>query len=171
MSVSGVLTCALTIWNLQLKCGQFFVEFGRQNLQHPHAWAFADQQLVIGRMFGPEGLRSQGARLSWLLPSAFYAEASLAVLNSAGGTTSSFRSDESAAIHGGVAVERTARGGRDMLYVPRFATSVDLTDSQTILMGVTGAVGPNNSGPDGQTRIVGADIYWKWKTSRARQGK
>ncbi|MDQ3207116.1 MAG: hypothetical protein M3Q37_00755, partial [Gemmatimonadota bacterium] len=26
--------------NLQIKAGQFFTEFGRQNLQHPHSWAF-----------------------------------------------------------------------------------------------------------------------------------
>ena len=52
--------------NLQLKAGQYFVDFGRQNTQHPHAWAFADEPLVINRMFGPDGLRSQGARVSWL---------------------------------------------------------------------------------------------------------
>ncbi len=28
--------------NLQLKAGQFFAAFGRQNAQHPHAWAFVD---------------------------------------------------------------------------------------------------------------------------------
>ena len=45
--------------DLQLKVGQFFSEFGRQNNQHPHAWGFADQPLVLNRMFGPDGLRSQ----------------------------------------------------------------------------------------------------------------
>src|SRR5829696_6819136 len=41
--------------NLQLKGGQFFTEFGRQNPQHPHSWAFVDQPLVLNRMFGPDG--------------------------------------------------------------------------------------------------------------------
>jgi len=59
-------------WNLQFKAGQFFTEFGRQNPQHPHAWSFVDQPLVMNRMFGPDGLRSQGARVSWLLPTSFY---------------------------------------------------------------------------------------------------
>ncbi len=156
--------------NLQVKGGQFFTEFGRQNPQHPHSWAFADQPLALNRMFGPEGLRSQGLRVSWLLPTSFYTEATLAVLNSAGTTTYSFRSEESAAIHGGVPVERAVRGAGDMLYVPRVATSVDLTSTQTLLMGVSGAFGPNSSGPGARTQIYGADVYWKWKSPTAHQG-
>jgi hypothetical protein len=157
-------------YNLQLKGGQTFVDFGRQNPQHPHAWAFADQPLVLNRMFGPEGLRSQGLRLSWLLPASFYTEATLGVFNSAGTTTWSFRSDESGAIHGGVPMERAVGGAGDLLYVPRLAASVDLTNTQTLLVGASGAFGPNNSGPATATRIVGADVYWKWKSPRASQG-
>jgi hypothetical protein len=156
--------------NLQLKGGQFFTEFGRQNPQHPHAWSFVDQPLVLNRMFGPDGLRSQGARLSWLAPTSWYAEAMVAVLNSAGGTAFSFRSDESAAIHGGVPVEREVRGPGDFLIVPRAATSFDLTATQTLLVGVSGAFGPNSSGPAASTQVYGADIYWKWKSLRAHQG-
>src|SRR5215208_6708992 len=81
--------------NLQLKIGQFFAEFGRQNPQHPHSWAFAEQPLVLNRIFGPDGLRSQGVRLSWLAPTPFYTEAMVSLVNSAGETTSSFRSEES----------------------------------------------------------------------------
>jgi hypothetical protein len=35
---------------------------------------------------------------------------------------------------------------------------------------VSGAFGPNNSGDDARTRIVGTDLYWKWKSDRARAG-
>ena len=156
--------------NLQVKAGQFFAEFGRQNNQHPHAWSFADQPLVLNRMFGPDGLRSQGARVSWLLPTSWYTEATLAVLNSAGGTTSSFRSDASGEIHGGIPLEREVRDAGDLLYVPRLATSFDLCDTQTLLMGASAAVGPNNSGPNAQTKVYGLDVYYKWKSPRAHQG-
>jgi hypothetical protein len=156
--------------NLQLKAGQFFTEFGRQNNQHPHAWMFIDQPLVMNRMFGPEGLRSQGARLSWLLPTSFYTEAMVGVLNSAGGATFSFRSDESGEIHGGVPIDRGVSGLGDLLVVPRIATSFDPTETQTVLMGVSGAFGPNNSGPNARTAIYGADLYWKWKSATAFQG-
>ena len=156
--------------NLQLRGGQFFSEFGRQNAQHPHAWAFVDEPLVLGRMFGAEGLRSQGARLSWLVPTKWYTEAMLGAFNSAGGTTSSFRSEESAEIHGGVPVERGVHGLNDLLIVPRLASSVDLTPTQVLLFGVSAAFGPNNSGPDARTRIYGGDLYWKWKSARATAG-
>ncbi len=156
--------------NLQLKGGQFFAEFGRQNPQHPHAWAFADEPLVLNRMFGPEGLRSQGMRVSWLAPTSWYTEATLGVFNSAGGTTFSFRSDESSDIHGGVPIERDVRNMGDFLVVPRLATSFDLSGTQTLLVGVSGAFGPNNSGSEARTEIYGADLYWKWKSVRAHQG-
>ena len=156
--------------NLQVKGGQFFTEFGRQNPQHPHAWAFVDQPLVLNRVFGPEGLRSQGARISWLAPTRWYTEILLSVLNSAGGTTFSFRSDESAEIHGGVPVERRVGALADLLLVPRLATSFDVSETQTVLLGVSAAFGPNNSGPNARTQIYGADLYWKWKSATAHQG-
>ena len=156
--------------NLQVKGGQFFAEFGRQNPQHPHSWAFADQPLALNRMFGPEGLRSQGVRMSWLLPTSFYTEATLGVFNSAGTTTYSFRSDESSAIHGGVPATREVGGAGDLLYVPRVASSVDLSDTQTLLMGLSGAFGPNNSGSSARTAVYGADLYWKWKSPTAHHG-
>jgi hypothetical protein len=156
--------------NLQIKGGQFFTEFGRQNTQHPHSWAFVDQPLVLNRMFGPDGLRSQGARVSWLVPTSWYTEAMVSVLNSAGGTAFSFRSDASAEIHGGVPNEREVERLQDFLLVPRITTSIDLTDTQTLLLGTSAAFGPNSSGTRARTRIYGADVYWKWKSATAAQG-
>jgi len=164
-----LLTTSLP-WNLQLKGGQFFAEFGRQNAQHPHAWSFVDQPLVLNRMFGPDGLRSQGARISWLAPTSWYSEATLSVLNSAGGTTFSFRSPESSELHGGVPVGRGVRALEDFLVVPRIATSVDLTATQTLVLGTSAAFGPNNSGPRARTQVYGADLYWKWKSATADRG-
>ena len=164
-----LLTTALPA-NLQLKLGQFFTEFGRQNPQHPHSWAFVDQPLVLNRMFGPEGLRSQGMRLSWLAPTPFYAEAMLGVMNSVGGTTFSFQSDESSEIHGGVVPGPSVESPGDMLIVPRIASSFELTETQTLLFGASAALGPNNSGPSARTRIFGVDAYYKWKPAAAQQG-
>ncbi len=156
--------------NLQVKGGQFFTEFGRQNPQHPHAWAFADQPLVLNRIFGPEGLRSQGVRVSWLAPTPWYTELLFSVLNSAGGTAFSFRSDESAEIHGGAPVERQVGALGDLLLVPRITASFDVTANQTLLLGASAAFGPNNSGPNARTQIYGTDLYWKWKSATAQQG-
>ena len=156
--------------NLQIKGGQFFAEFGRENQTHPHAWSFVDQPLVLNRMFGPDGLRGQGARLSWLLPTSFYTEAMIGVFNSAGETAFSFRSEESSEIHGGVPAERAVEGAGDLLWVPRIATSWDLSETQTLLVGASAAFGPNNSGPNASTQVYGGDVFWKWKSARAHQG-
>ena len=156
--------------NLQIKGGQFFSEFGRQNPQHPHSWAFADEPLVLNRMFGGDGLRSQGVRVSWLLPTPFYTEVNLGVMNSAGGTTSSFRAPESVEIHGGVITDREVRTAKDLLYVPRIATSFDVTSTQTAVLGISAALGPNNAGNDERTSVFGADVYWKWKSPTADKG-
>jgi hypothetical protein len=155
------LTTTSLPWNLQAKAGQFFSEFGRLNTQHPHAWDFVDQPLVIGRMFGPEGLRNPGARVSWLAPTPFYSELFLAVQDSQGGSAYSFRSDEP--LFGRPPIDVGVRSPSDMLYVPRYAASFDLTDSQTIVAGLSGAFGPNDSGHDTRTQIYGGDLYWKWK--------
>nr|MBA3646880.1 hypothetical protein [Gemmatimonadaceae bacterium] len=164
-----VLTTSLPA-NLQLKFGQFFTEFGRQNPQHPHSWAFVDAPLVLTRMFGPDGLRSQGVRLSWLLPTPFYTEALVAVMNGTGPTTSSFRSPESNEIHGGVAMDSAVTGIRDLLIAPRINTSFDISETQTLVLGASGAFGANNSGPSASTQVYGVDGYWKWKPATAEAG-
>jgi hypothetical protein len=157
--------------SLQLKGGQFLTDFGRQNALHPHAWGFVDQNLVIGRMFGGEGLRGQGLRLSWLLPTSFYTEAMVTAMNATGGTAFSFLSEESPEIHGGqVFPDKAVNDGGDLLYVPRVTTSFDVTETQTIVAGVSGAFGPNNTGDSSRTAIYGADVYWKWKSARAAAG-
>jgi hypothetical protein len=162
--------------NLQLKAGQFFANFGRQNSQHPHQWAFADAPLILTRAFGPEGLRNIGAQASWLLPTPFYAEASLGVLDSQGGTAFSFRNpgepDPAGVerVHGRATSESSLRGPGDLLYVPRLSSSFDLTDSQTIVIGASGAFGPNETGDSRHSQVYGADIYWKWKPANAHAG-
>jgi hypothetical protein len=157
-------------WNLQLKGGQFLTDFGRQNAQHPHAWAFVDQPLVIGRMFGGEGMRGQGVRLSWLLPTPFYTEAMLTVQNATGGTMFSFLNPESAEIQGGQPFTREIAGASDFVYVPRVTGEIDPTDNTSLLWGVSAASGPNNGGGNTRSVLYGGDLYWKWKSSRAAAG-
>lgn len=161
---------------LQVKAGQFFAGFGRQNAQHPHQWAFVDQPLILNRTFGPDGLRNIGAQLSWLAPTPFYTEAFLGVFDGQGGTAFSFRNpgDQDALgisrFHGRATFDRNLRGPADLLYVPRVASSFDLTDSQTLVAGVSAAFGPNDTGSDRRTEIYGADLYWKWKPANAQAG-
>ena len=121
-------------WNLQVKAGHYFTEFGRLNATHPHTWDFVDQPLINGRLFGEDGLRNPGARVSWLAPTPFYSELFLGLQNSQGATAYSFRDGHDGAdgfLFGRPAQETRVKGFGDMLYAPRYAASFDLTDQQT----------------------------------------
>ncbi|MDB6027670.1 MAG: hypothetical protein JWM68_3893 [Verrucomicrobiales bacterium] len=163
-------------YNLQLKAGQFFSPFGRNNPQHPHQWAFVDAPIISTRAFGPDGLRSISGQLSWLTPLPFYTEVFLDVLDGQGGTAFSFRNagDPDALgvnrFAGRATSGRNLRGFQDLVYVPHIASSFELTDTQTLLAGVSGAFGPNETGPHNRTEVYGADLYWKWKPANAHEG-
>ncbi len=155
--------------NLQLRAGQFFTEFGRQNQTHPHTWDFADQPLVMGRFLGDDGLRSAGARLSWLTPTPFYSELFLTVQNSQGPTVHSFRNEnEGEPFFGRPSVQGPVKTLGDMLFAPRYVTSFNLSDSQTIVAGASGAFGNNGTG--GSTEIYAVDLFWKWKPANQDGG-
>ncbi|MBI3415802.1 MAG: hypothetical protein HY043_10890 [Verrucomicrobia bacterium] len=155
--------------NLQLRGGQFFTEFGRQNQSHPHTWDFVDQPLVMGRFLGDDGLRSAGARLSWLTPTPFYSELYLTVQNSQGPTLHSFRNDNGGdPFFGRPSSQGRVKGLGDMLFVPRYVASFNLSDSQTLVAGASGAFGPN--GTDGDTQLYGVDLFWKWKSPQQHAG-
>ena len=135
-----------------------------------------DDPLILTRTFGPEGLRNLGAQISWLAPTPFYTEAFLGILDGQGGTAFSFRNpgeDDGTGVdrfHGRATLDRNLRGPGDLLYVPRIASSFDLTDSQTVVVGASAAFGPNDTGGDLRTEIYGVDLYWKWKPPNAHAG-
>ena len=156
--------------NLQLRAGQFFTQFGRLNPQHPHAWAFVDQPLINGRMFGGDGMRGPGMQLSYLVPLPIYAEAMVALQNSQGETMASFRSVRGEDLFGRTLIERQVEGVGDLVITPRLATSFNPSDTQTVLVGVSGAFGPNGSGESARTQIYGIDFYYKWKPLQAVKG-
>jgi len=156
--------------NLQAKAGMYFTEFGRLNPQHPHAWDFVDVALVNADILGSEGLRNPGARLSWLMPTPVYSEFFLAVQDSQGETAQGFRWVEGEEIYGRPIQERTVHDLSDMLFVPRWSGSFDLTDNQTLVLGASGAFGPNGTGQNASTHIYGADLFWKWKAPTAQAG-
>lgn len=162
--------------NLQVKAGQFFAAFGRQNAQHPHTWSFVDAPIILNRAFGPDGLRNVGAQGSWLLPLPFYTEFFLGVFDGQGSTTFGFRNVGDAdalgvnRFHGRATIDRGLRGPQDLVFTPRLASSFELTDQQTLVAGVSAAFGPNDTGANTGTQIYGADLYWKWKAANAGEG-
>ena len=158
-------------FNLQLKAGQFFAAFGRINAVHPHAWEFADAGIVSGRLLGPDGLRGVGTQISWIVPVPWYSQLILGVQNGRGGTGYSFRNPGD----GGMffdrrTTDRELRGLQDFVWIPRWENSVDLSPTQVVLAGVSGAFGSNETGANSRTQIYGADFLYKWKSANAEGG-
>jgi hypothetical protein len=158
-------------FNLQLKGGQFFAAFGRINPTHPHTWDFADDPLVHGLFLGPDGLRGVGGQISWTLPTPWYSQLLLGVQNGRGGTGYSFRNPgDNGIFFGRMTTDRELRGLQDFVWIPRWENSVDLSPTQVVLAGVSGAFGSNETGANARTQIYGGDILYKWKSAHAEGG-
>src|SRR5215469_3803090 len=158
-------------FNLQLKGGQFFAAFGRLNPTHPHTWDFADTPLVNGLFLGPDGLRGVGAQASWTLPLPWYSQLIFASQNGRGSTGFSFRNPgDNGMFFDRITTDREARGLQDFVWIPRLENSFNLSDTQTVLAGVSGAFGSNETGANSRTQIYGADLLYKWKSSHAEGG-
>jgi hypothetical protein len=67
-------------------------------------------------------------------------------------------------------MDRTLSSPGDLIFVPRLASSFELTDNQTLVVGASAAFGPNDTGANAQTQIYGVDVYWKWKPADADAG-
>jgi hypothetical protein len=153
---------------LQVKGGQYSTEFGRLNVQHPHQWDFVDQAVILTRLFGEDGLRSQGARVAWLTPLPWFSELTFGAQNAKGGTAASFlgaAGDSVSGIAGTpfVLQDRQVRNLGDLLYSARWLNGVELTQTVNANLGVSGASGPNATGSETNTHIVGGDVYVKWQ--------
>jgi hypothetical protein len=158
-------------YGLQLKGGQFFADFGRINPTHPHTWDFADDPLVHGLFLGDDGLRGVGAQISWTMPVSWYSQFIFGVENGRGNTGFSFRNPgPNGLFFDRLTTDREARGPQDFVYVPRWESSFDLSPTQVVLGGLSGAFGSNDTGADSRTQIYGADLFYKWKSPRAEGG-
>ena len=157
-------------YGLQLKAGQYYTEFGRHNPMHLHQWDFVDQPVILGRLFGADGLRSQGARVSWLTPLPWFSEITVGAQNSKGETAVSFLGEEDEDVGGFTQMERGERNFADLIYSARWLNGVDVTDNVSVNAGLSVAIGPNATGSDNMTYIYGADIYAKWQPANTERG-
>lgn len=139
---------------LQLRAGQFLTPFGRQNPTHPHTWSFMDQPLVLGKFFGSEGSRGLGLEGSWLTPLPWYVELKLAA-NEAGGAccARSFFGAQDLGV----------RTPADFVYTGRVEQFFPFDDDWSLLLGVSGQVGPNPTGNGNRTGIYGVDLYLRYR--------
>ncbi|MGC1953017.1 MAG: hypothetical protein WA970_10695 [Gammaproteobacteria bacterium] len=169
-------------YSLQLEGGYFLTEFGRNNPRHPDQWYWIDQPVINTRLFGGEGTRAAGFRLSGLLPTPWYSALHFGMQDPTSETAVSFMGQPPGHAHGqghdhegdGAAGEEGlggfARIGEnaiqspsDLLYLSRWVNGGDITSAWSAQLGLSVLYGPNTTGPDGETWIYGADLMAKWR--------
>src|SRR5256714_1607865 len=158
-------------FNLQLKAGQFFAAFGRINPTHPHTWDFADAPIVHALLLGGDGLRGVGTQISWIVPAPWYSQLILGVQNGRGGTGYSFRNPgDDGMFFDRRTTDRELRGFEDFVWISRWENSVDLSPTQGVLAGGSGAFCSNETGANSRTQIYGGEFLYQWKSANAEGG-
>lgn len=154
---------------LQTKLGKFRANFGKFNRIHLPETPFGDRPLVTEAYFGKEGLASVGASLSWLVPVPWV------YLNLDVEATSIW--DEAPAFGMAPAPDPTAgeeseealvTGGRrrDLGYLTRLGTFLDLSESANLTLGATYATGVYDQAGTLRAHLEGIDLTFRWRPPR-----
>jgi hypothetical protein len=165
----GFLTTTSLPFDLQIKAGKFRSSLGRQNGQHLHMQDFTRRPLINQNFLGVDGLSAPGVQVSWLVPLPFYSLLSIEGLQAkapeeAGGPVQTFGGGKSEVAQVATLKNFFPLGDDTSLYL---GLNYAQGRSVTIVDPATGAKPPSANLP---TRLVGADIYLKWKPSNVSGG-
>jgi uncharacterized coiled-coil protein SlyX len=164
-------------WNLTVKAGRFFGEFGRLGYIHDHELPFVNRPLVLDQYIGGES-RTDGVQVNWLLPVEHYVSLTVGVGNQFGGDNPPNDIGEFRHLSG-------------WNYWGRLSTYFDLTPDISLEPGLSGLWNPKTKGqwsspgdinptfPDvgdntfteRERRLVGADLVLSYKPLRNNQFK
>jgi hypothetical protein len=136
-------------YNLTVKGGRFFADFGRLSKFHDHDLPFVNRPLVLQRFIDGES-QADGVEVSWLAPLPQY-------LTLTGGWYNKIGADN----------ERTsndvARDFSKFTYLGRAATFFNLNDENSVDLGGSYAYTPKIDSEDGGDRnLAGADITFRY---------
>ena len=141
------LTLLTLPWDVQAKIGKFKASFGKVNPQHLHALPWVEYPLVVRNYFGHEGLAGEGASISWLVPNPWdnYIELTYEIFN-----------NDDPHLFAGEAAD-------DFVHLVHLKNFLDLSDSSTFEVGLSGATAPNDAGHGAnRTWVGGVDLTYKW---------
>jgi outer membrane murein-binding lipoprotein Lpp len=171
---SQLLPFGLTERGVQIEAGHVLTEFGRINPTHPHAWDWQDQPVILTRLFGGDGMRAPGIRAAWLTPLPWFSELQLGAQNAKGETMVSFLANdevfEERPVGGRPFADPGVHGLSDLVYLARWVNGIDLSETTTAQLGLSGLFGPNATGSSARTRIAGADLVLKWRPLASERG-
>lgn len=162
-------------WNLELKAGRFFGEFGRLGYIHDHELPFVNRPLALAQYIGGES-RTDGLQLNWLLPVDHYVSLTTGLGTQFGGDNPPNNPGE-------------FRHGSGLNYWSRLSTYFDLTPDISLEPGISGLWNPKtdaqwaepggvnppfpsvagNTFTERERRLYGADLVLSYKPLRNNQ--
>jgi hypothetical protein len=145
---AAIVTTSLP-YNLTVKGGRFFADFGRLSKFHDHDLPFVNRPLVLDRFIGGES-QADGVEVSWLAPLEQYLTFTVGAYNKVGAEND--RLDQTV--------------GRDLsefTYLGRVATFFNLDDSNSIDLGVSNAYTPEIRNENLKPRnLFGVDLTYRY---------
>jgi len=155
-------------WNLTIKAGRFFGEFGRLSYIHDHELPFVNRPLALEEYVGGES-RTDGIQVNYLLPLSHYVSFTVGAGNQFGGDVPPNDVGQ-------------FRQGSNVNYWGRLSSSFDITPDISIEPGISGLWNPATTDlgggllqPDGSTffererRLAGMDFTVSYKPLRNNQ--
>ena len=164
----GYLTLFSLPAGFTAKLGKFRSNFGKFNRTHPPETPFADRPLAAERFLGEEGLAPAGVSASWLAPLPFYLNLDAEVTTT---PEAHAHGEEDGEEEEAMPTAFEPYRGKDLLYLGRLSTFVNLSEAMNVTLGGTYANGANGSaqldslGPAEplRSRLYGADATFRWK--------
>jgi len=138
--------------NLQVKAGQFRVDFGKLNTQHTHQWSWIERPLMLQRFFGPDGLDAAGVNISSMVG---VGRSALTFSGNAFTGGSYWGDPQAENFH------NLTASGRVSLFTP-------LTSHANIECGLSGLTTRLGAAPGGQSTMGDLDFKYKWKPDMYR---
>jgi hypothetical protein len=139
-------------WNLQIKAGQYLVDFGKINGQHVHQWSWMERPLMSRRFFGEEGLKTPGLNVSTLVP-----------VGASALTISANLLKRSALIG-----EDQSAGAPHLAGSARISFFTALSDHSSLEAGVSGFVAGRNPAEKTPPAMGDLDLKYKWRPDAYR---
>jgi hypothetical protein len=146
---AAIVTTSLP-WNLTVKGGRFFADFGRLSTFHDHDLPFVNRPLVLDRYIGGES-QGDGVELSWLAPLPdHYLNLTVGAFNKIGGEND--RVDN-----------RIPRDITEFTFLARASTYFGITDALSLDVGVSNAYTPEVRAEEKRARnVLGTDFTLRY---------
>ncbi len=145
---AAIVTTSLP-YNLTVKGGRFFADFGRLSKFHDDSLPFVNRPITLDRFVGGES-RSDGVEVSYLVPTSQFLSLTTGIYNKIGAEND--RVDD-----------KVPRGLSKFTYLGRAATFVNLNDNNSLDLGASYAYTPKVVIEDrGARHLAGIDLTYRY---------